>query len=61
MAISKCVSCNGKKFEIKSGNVINPKNLMSIKSHFVQCSNCGGVVSVFIGDLPLSETVKEEI
>jgi len=61
MAISKCIKCDGTKFELKSGSVFNPFNRMSIKVYFVQCASCGGVVSVTIPNELLPQSDNNEI
>lgn len=40
MAVSTCVKCGGKSFELKPAK---PKD-SNFKLYFVQCASCGGVV-----------------
>lgn len=50
MANSSCLRCNSSKFEIKSGQITNPNSAMPVRIFFVQCANCGGVISVLMND-----------
>jgi predicted nucleic-acid-binding Zn-ribbon protein len=42
MAISTCVKCDGKRFEVKEASLTGS----NFKYYFVQCASCGGVVGV---------------
>jgi len=43
MAISKCVKCGSTSFEITEAmRIHNDRDMV----HFIQCSQCGGVVGV---------------
>jgi len=61
MAISTCIKCDNKKFEFKTGSLMNPNNLQVVKVYFIRCASCGGVISAQTNDpLPAVNEGEEE-
>jgi predicted nucleic-acid-binding Zn-ribbon protein len=42
MATSKCIKCDNSRFELKEATISGS----AFRMCFVQCANCGGVISV---------------